>query len=42
MKFSEFYTNTRYDFAVVNVITNKVGELISNVLGTVPKLNPIL
>ena len=32
MKFSEFYTNTRYDFAVVNVITNKVGELISNVL----------
>ena len=32
MKFSEFYTNTRYDFAVVNVITNKDGELISNVL----------
>ena len=32
MKFSEFYINTRYDFAIVNVITEKVGELISNVL----------
>ena len=32
MKFSEFYTNARYDFAVINVITEKDGELISNVL----------
>lgn len=32
MKFSEFYINTRYDFAIVNVITEKDGELISNVL----------
>lgn len=32
MKFSEFYTNTRYDFAVINVITEKDGELVSNVL----------
>ena len=42
MTFSEFYINTRYDFAVINVITEKDGELVSNVLGTVPKLNPIL
>ena len=32
MTFSEFYINTRYDFAIVNVITNQDGELISNVL----------
>jgi hypothetical protein len=32
MKFSEFYANTRYDFAVINVITEKDGELVSNVL----------
>lgn len=32
MKFSEFYINTRYDFAVINVITEKDGELISNIL----------
>lgn len=32
MKFSEFYTHTRYEFAVINVITNQDGELISNVL----------
>ena len=32
MKFSEFYTHARYDFAVINVITEKDGELISNVL----------
>ena len=32
MKFSEFYTHARYDFAIVNVITEKDGELISNVL----------
>ena len=42
MKFSEFYSHARYDFAVMNVITEKDGELVSNVLGTVPKLNPIL
>lgn len=32
MKFSEFYINTRYNFAIVNVITEKDGELVSNVL----------
>ena len=32
MKFSEFYSHTRYDFAVINVITEKDGELVSNVL----------
>lgn len=32
MKFSEFYINTRYDFSVINVITEKDGELVSNVL----------
>ena len=32
MKFSEFYTHARYDFAIVNVITEKDGELVSNVL----------
>lgn len=32
MKFSEFYTNARYDFSVINVITEKDGELVSNVL----------
>ena len=32
MKFSEFYTHARYDFSVINVITEKDCELISNVL----------
>ena len=32
MTFSEFYTHARYDFAIVNVITEKDGELVSNVL----------
>jgi hypothetical protein len=32
MKFSEFYTHARYDFAIVNVITEKDGDLVSNVL----------
>ena len=32
MKFSEFYSHARYDFAVINVITEKDGELVSNVL----------
>ena len=32
MKFSEFYTHARYDFSVITVITEKDGELVSNVL----------